>query len=176
MINRKKTWGARGISAPLATTKSKKPVASVKRVAGIPILSTFFAKRKVAAREKGIKEVGDKIEKLVLSEQQKVENAIRSAEETNNHKLIVRARSLRDQLEAAACTETDFEEGPDEGTEPHAPTMTKAQKRAISIECVAAANTANGVNWKNGTGHGGDPKYDAWKSTFDDCFTKRANG
>ena len=174
-----KKYRPRGISVPLATSKGKPSTLRKGRVAGVPFLSTFFAKRAVSKREKAIKAVKDKVDTLVTSESQKVENVIRQAEETNNHKLIVRARSLREQLENASCREPKFEEGPDEGSEPHAPKMTKAERDALLKDCAASANAATGMNWESTRGHFStkDPaKLDIakkWQETYESCQAQK---
>lgn len=175
----KKSWRPKGISNPLPSSKGKPSTLRKGRVAGVPFLSTFFAKRAVSKREKSIKSVKDKIDTMVTAESQKVENAIRQAEDTNNHKLIVRARSLRDQLEKASCREPQFEEGPDEGSEPRAPKMTKAERDALLKDCASSANAATGMNWESTRGHFStkDPaKLDIakkWQETYENCQAEK---
>jgi len=171
----KKTWLKGGISNPTPSGGS----GGKGRLKGVPFFSKYFAKREVSKREKSVKAVSDKIKNLVNAESTKVENAIRKAEDTNDHKLIVRARSLRDQLERASCKEPDFEEGPDEGSEPKAPKMTKAEREALLRDCAAAANTATGMNWESTRGHFStkDPaKLEVaklWQSTYESCQAQK---
>lgn len=171
----KKRWGVKGIQAPSPVAGKAAPAgkkSSVNRIGNIPIISKVFVGLRIRGAKKGISKLENKIENMVGKYRQKVDSIVAAAKKTDSARLIDEAKQLQDRLEEAACVEPEFREsvGPDDAG--RTPALSKDEKRQIRITCTTTANAAQGVAWKSGTGHGGDPKFPAWKSTFDECFRK----
>ena len=147
------------------------PAHSARRMGTIPIVSKLFVGLRIRGAEKAINKLEDKIENMVGKARQKVDAVVAAAKKTDSANLIEKAKKLQDRLEEASCVEPEFRESSDDkGGGGRAPALTAQEKHEIKIKCVKGANAAAGVLWKSGTGHGGDPKYPAWKDAYDSCF------
>jgi len=136
----------------------------------IPIVSKLFVGLRIRGASKAINKLEDKIESMVGKARQKVDSIVAAAKKTDSARLIEDAKKLQDRLEEASCVEPEFREGQDDKGGSRAPALTEQEKHEIKIKCVRGANSAAGVLWKSGTGHGGDAKYPAWKDAYDTCF------
>ena len=163
------TWGSKGLRNP---TPGSPTGPSVKRMgANIPIVSKLFVGLRIRGAKKAIDKLENQIENNVGKIRQKVDDIVAAAKRTDSARLIEDAKKLQDRLEEASCVEPKFRETDDgEKGGGRAPALTAQEKHEIKIKCVKGANAAAGVLWKSGTGHGGDPKYPAWKDAFDECF------
>lgn len=164
-----KTWGNKGLRNP---TPGQATGPSVKRMGvNIPFVSKLFVGMRIRGAKKAIDKLENKIENNVAKVRQKVDDIVAAAKKTDSAHLIDEAKKLQDRLEEAACVEPKFRETDDgEKGGGRAPALTAQEKHEIKIKCVRAANSAAGVLWKSGTGHGGDAKYPVWKDAFDECF------
>jgi len=163
----KKTWTTKGLRNP---TPGPAPTHSARRMGAIPVVSKLFVGLRIKGADKAINKLEDKIENMVGKARQKVDSIVAAAKKTDSANLIERAKKLQERLEEASCIEPEFREGGDGKGGGHAPALTAQEKHEIKIKCIRGANSAAGVLWKSGTGHGGDAKYPAWKDAFDACF------
>ncbi|MGH9391171.1 MAG: hypothetical protein ACRD1Z_16270, partial [Vicinamibacteria bacterium] len=130
-----KGWNKSGLRTSL-TRGRKLPVTepsseSVFRLGGIPIVDRWLANQRIRGRQQSIKKIGDKVEKMVSKERQKIESVIDFARRTDIRTVHDSAIALRDKLEKAACVKLKFKEvEEDEEAEVKIPGLTKDQKKA----------------------------------------------
>jgi hypothetical protein len=163
----KKAWSTKGLRNP---TPGPGQSHSARRMGTIPFISKAFVGLRIRGAEKLINKLEDKVETMVGKARQKVDSIVAAAKKTDSAALIEKAKGLQDRLEKASCVEPEFREGGDDKGGGRAPSLTAQEKHEIKIKCIRGANSAAGVLWKSGTGHGGDAKYPTWKDAYDVCF------
>lgn len=124
--------------SPVKAKTSTLPDDSVFKLGlSIPIISRFFLNSRISGREKAIKKLGNRIEKLVTAERQKVERVIDIARRTDIKSVYDRALALEGRLEDASCVKPKFSEE-DEASDESPKAARHKKVDPLNIRCIHA--------------------------------------
>lgn len=150
-----KTWNRRGLKGPPSG-----------KLGYIPFFTKWNIRRKMRSLERKADALGKRL--CDLADQAKEEKA-KAANVFVTSEYNRLTESLDEHFESAGkCAEVGGERPGRGETKKEVEKVSREVKKA----CVGTANAKVGVDWKSGTGHGGDPKYDEWEKARKECLEK----